>query len=175
MVSRDGRRPDVVSCCVNSPDGWLSWHLGGQGCNLKEEEKKKTTQWNDKDSWSCKCALSMAIPHASTSFQIIIHESSQHSTLHNLTLWTHVFALTCCRSISLLFLETSFCLHHILVLAALLYHCQMNVISWIRFVKDNTYKNNNNIIIQFNSIQFNSLLFMCWVNSYKANYRHSTV
>jgi hypothetical protein len=30
--------------------------------------------------------------------------------------------------------------------------------------------NNNNI-----SIQFNSLLFMCRVNSYKANYRHSTV
>jgi hypothetical protein len=26
-----------------------------------------------------------------------------------------------------------------------------------------------------NSIQFNSLLFMCWVNSCKANYRHSTV
>jgi hypothetical protein len=28
---------------------------------------------------------------------------------------------------------------------------------------------------QFNSIQFNSLLFMCCVNSCKANYRHSTV
>jgi hypothetical protein len=34
---------------------------------------------------------------------------------------------------------------------------------------------NNNNSIQFNSIQFNSLLFMCRVNSYKANYRHSTV
>jgi hypothetical protein len=32
-----------------------------------------------------------------------------------------------------------------------------------------------NSIIQFNSIQFNSLLFMCRVNSHKANYRHSTV
>jgi hypothetical protein len=31
--------------------------------------------------------------------------------------------------------------------------------------------NNNNI----NSIQFNSLLFMCRANSRKANYRHSTV
>jgi hypothetical protein len=31
------------------------------------------------------------------------------------------------------------------------------------------------IIIQFNSIQFNSLLFMCRVNSHRANYRHSTV
>jgi hypothetical protein len=31
------------------------------------------------------------------------------------------------------------------------------------------------IIIIIIIIQFNSLLFMCRVNSYKANYRHSTV
>jgi hypothetical protein len=31
------------------------------------------------------------------------------------------------------------------------------------------------IIIMIIIIQFNSLLFMCRVNSYKANYRHSTV
>jgi hypothetical protein len=34
-----------------------------------------------------------------------------------------------------------------------------------------TNDDDNNI----NSIQFNSLLFMCRVNSYKANYRHSTI
>jgi hypothetical protein len=37
---------------------------------------------------------------------------------------------------------------------------------------DNDDDNNS---IHFNSIQFNDLLFMCRVNSYKANYRHSTV
>jgi hypothetical protein len=26
------------------------------------------------------------------------------------------------------------------------------------------------VVIQFNSIQFNSLLFICWVSSYKATY-----
>jgi hypothetical protein len=31
------------------------------------------------------------------------------------------------------------------------------------------------IVVVNNSNQFNSLLFMCRVNSYKANYRHSTV
>jgi hypothetical protein len=32
-----------------------------------------------------------------------------------------------------------------------------------------------NIGLTFNSIQFNPLVFMCRVNSHKANYRHSTV
>jgi hypothetical protein len=36
-------------------------------------------------------------------------------------------------------------------------------------------RNDGIIIIQFNSIQFNSLLFMCRVNSHRANYRPSTV
>jgi uncharacterized protein YqfA (UPF0365 family) len=31
------------------------------------------------------------------------------------------------------------------------------------------------IIIIIIIIQFSSVLFMCWVNSCKANYRHSTV
>jgi hypothetical protein len=37
-----------------------------------------------------------------------------------------------------------------------------------------TFYSNNNNSIQFNSIQFNSGLLMCRVNSQMANYRNST-
>jgi hypothetical protein len=51
------------------------------------------------------------------------------------------------------------------------------LIFWIRRIFSSRYfailhhgSNNNN-----NLIQFNSLLFMCWANSRDASYRHSTV
>jgi hypothetical protein len=38
-----------------------------------------------------------------------------------------------------------------------------------------SHNNPQTIANMFDSFQFSSLLFMCRVNSYKANYRHSTV
>jgi hypothetical protein len=51
----------------------------------------------------------------------------------------------------------------------------INVIVEVRFGINNYCQIFYRIDPDDNSIQFNSLLFMCRANSYKANYSHSTV